>query len=127
MAQYKLTARPDIVLNMETGATIPEGVWLWNQYQDWLAAGNTPLPVDLPDRGLLASQVRVQRDSHLFATEWLVQRHRDEIDLGRPATLNQETFNQLMAYRQALRDVPLQTGFPERVDWPKVPSCHGMN
>jgi hypothetical protein len=46
---YKLTAQDNVVINTETGATIPEGNWLWDQYQEWLAAGNTPDPVDRPD------------------------------------------------------------------------------
>ncbi|MEJ8675359.1 phage tail assembly chaperone [Chromobacterium amazonense] len=68
-----------------------------------------------------AAQARTERDQRLTATEWLVQRHRDETDLGRPATLKREEFDQLMAYRQALRDIPMQSGFPDQVDWPILP------
>jgi hypothetical protein len=46
--KYKLTENG--VLDTETGAHIPnaEGNRHWQEYQEWLAAGNTPDPADPP-------------------------------------------------------------------------------
>jgi len=55
-----------------------------------------------------AAEVRAERDSRLAKTDW-----RACSDL----TLSTEWTN----YRQALRDVPAQDGFPHTVTWPDEP------
>jgi hypothetical protein len=46
MADYKLTANPDIVYRTKDGAHIPNdaGNRDWQEYQAWLAAGGEPDP-----------------------------------------------------------------------------------
>lgn len=41
---YQLTNDPAAVINLDTGAWIPEGNWMWGEYQAWLDDGNTPAP-----------------------------------------------------------------------------------
>lgn len=49
MALYALTGDPTIVLRTDTCALVPTtGNWMSDQYQDWLAAGNTPDPLPVP-------------------------------------------------------------------------------
>lgn len=55
-----------------------------------------------------AAQVREERDRKLAATDW-----RASSDL----TLSTEW----ATYRQALRDVPAQAGFPNTITWPTEP------
>ena len=55
-----------------------------------------------------AVEVRSERDSLLAATDW--QALSD-------ITMTAET----TTYRQALRDVPAQVGFPNTVNWPTSP------
>jgi len=55
-----------------------------------------------------ASYAREERDEKLKATDW-----RASSDL----TLSTEWAN----YRQALRDVPSQAGFPNTITWPTEP------
>lgn len=55
-----------------------------------------------------ATDIRRQRDSLLSATDW-----RASTDL----TLSTEW----ATYRQALRDVPSQAGFPNTIVWPSEP------
>jgi len=55
-----------------------------------------------------AAQVREERDEKLKASDW-----RASSDL----TLSTEW----ATYRQALRDVPSQTGFPNTITWPAEP------
>jgi hypothetical protein len=59
-----------------------------------------------------ASSIRSERDQKLFGSDWVVIRSIEtevpEIELWK-------------AYRQALRDVPQQAGFPWAVVWPARP------
>lgn len=68
----------------------------------------------------LSAQARADRDAKLSATTWLVERHREEQETGE-TTLTAQQYAELLAYRQALRDVPQQAGFPESIQWPATP------
>jgi len=59
-----------------------------------------------------SESARNQRDRLLTETDWVVVKH-NELD----APIPQEWLD----YRQALRDIPLQTGFPDNVEWPQEP------
>lgn len=54
-----------------------------------------------------AAEVRVERNTKLAATDWT-----HAVDTP------QATKNKYAPYRQALRDVPAQAGFPNTVVWP---------
>ncbi|HFF5960587.1 TPA: hypothetical protein ACGCF7_000419 [Stenotrophomonas maltophilia] len=45
---YALTADPDTIFCVETGCFIPRGHRLWDEYEQWVEAGNTALPMPLP-------------------------------------------------------------------------------
>ena len=58
----------------------------------------------------MAASVRMDRDARLTATDWTQAKDiSDEISL------------KWVDYRQALRDVTLQDGFPFNVTWPDLP------
>ena len=57
-----------------------------------------------------AAQAREERDEKLAASDW-----RASSDL----TLSTEWAN----YRQALRDIPSQAGFPNTITWPTEPGA----
>ena len=57
-----------------------------------------------------ASSIRDQRDALLTASDW-TQASDAPVDRSAWAT-----------YRQALRDVPDQAGFPDNVTWPQRPA-----
>ena len=61
---------------------------------------------------LRANEVRKKRDTLLAVTDWLVTR---ATETGEPVPA------EWAAYRQALRDVPQQDGFPENIIWPEEP------
>lgn len=61
----------------------------------------------------LASRVRMRRDSMISRTDFYVQSDYPSDPEGLEA---------VKAYRQALRDVPEQSGFPRNVQWPSLPS-----
>ncbi|MGE8357653.1 MAG: tail fiber assembly protein [Microvirgula sp.] len=66
-----------------------------------------------PDDNALASAARARRDALITATDYLLMPDYP-ISTGQLADVR--------AYRQALRDVPLQAGFPQTIDWPEPPT-----
>jgi len=58
-------------------------------------------------------KVRAERNGLLTSTDWIVIKH---VDLGQ--SIPQEWSD----YRQALRDITEQAGFPDNVDWPTEPT-----
>lgn len=57
-----------------------------------------------------AEEIRLRRDQLLAATDWT-----QTVDVP------QATKDKYAAYRQALRDVPQQPGFPDNIQWPVEP------
>lgn len=55
--------------------------------------------------------LRAQRDAAISDTDWVVLRHRDEIDSGRTPTLSHAEYVSLLAHRQELRDWPTKDGW----------------
>ena len=64
----------------------------------------------------LAAQVRAKRDSLLVVVDVVVSNPL------RWASLSSDKQNEWTVYRQALLDVPQQSGFPSSVTWPPVVS-----
>lgn len=69
-------------------------------------------PALLPTSEKLAEKERRWRDLVISTTEWIVTRHRDEVDMGQETQITPEQFSELLRYRQALRDWPAAEGFP---------------
>ena len=61
----------------------------------------------------IADQVRHKRDRLIAETDYL---------LCADYPVNEEDLKAVKAYRQALRDVPQQEGFPTVVEWPQLPA-----
>lgn len=61
----------------------------------------------------IAAQVRAKRDALLAETDFLMM---PDYPLG------EEDAAELKAYRQELRDVPTQGGFPTEITWPDFPA-----
>ena len=59
-----------------------------------------------------AKEAREKRDRLLTGSDWVTIR---AMDTGNPVPTEWQT------YRQALRDIPEQTGFPEEIEWPQEP------
>lgn len=82
-----------------------------------------PLVVDADaqkelERQAQSSEVRAQRDRLLADTDWIVtkaieQNAQDGLGVQIPVVW--------LDYRQALRDIPQQPGFPDNVTWPTAP------
>ena len=70
------------------------------------------VPVPEPTEQELASMVRSQRDAKLSATDYLVVPDY---------SISPEDLEAVKVYRQALRDIPEQSGFPKNFQWPVEP------
>lgn len=57
-----------------------------------------------------AAQIRAERNAKLAATDWT-----------QASDVPQSVKDSYAPYRQALRDVPTQSGFPNQVVWPESP------
>jgi len=57
-----------------------------------------------------ATKVREERNTKLAATDWT-----------QTTDVSQAVKDSYAPYRQALRDVPLQSGFPWTITWPDAP------
>lgn len=64
-------------------------------------------PIDLE---ALAEAIRAERDQKLLSTDWT-----------QAFDVPQATKDKWATYRQALRDIPQQEGFPATVVWPAQP------
>ena len=74
------------------------------------ASGEVALAISQPVADL-AAQVRAERDLRLMQTDWIYL----------PDVTPPKDIAAWQAYRQALRDVPQQVGFPGEVTWPVRP------
>jgi hypothetical protein len=54
----------------------------------------------------------------LYETDWMVIRHRDQIDAGIPTTLSDDQYQTLLSYRQQLRDITNTYDNLDDVIWP---------
>ena len=112
--QVRTLSTPVHVAGYETippNTTVPKGHRLWATYEAWLAQGNEPEPYETEQERLnrLSKEVRSQRDTLLKQTDYLVMPDYP----NKPTGIEQ--------YRQALRDITEQSGFPEDVVWPSNP------
>ena len=69
--------------------------------------------VTVEDIPMTDKEARAQRDKLLADTDWT-----QVLD----APIDSATREAYRAYRQALRDIPEQDGFPETITWPELPS-----
>lgn len=68
-----------------------------------------PQPTEEEKRAKKEAEVRAQRDSLIAKTDYL---------LAPDYPISAKDLEKVKAYRQALRDVPSQEGFPDNVVWP---------
>lgn len=116
---YQLTGNPDTVIRLDDGATVPRGHRFWVEYEEWLEAGGNPEPALVSDP---SEAERAWRDIEIERVKWLRERHRDEVDSGRPTTLTVKQSGELLDYVQALRDWPKAPSFPAQAARPPCPA-----
>lgn len=58
------------------------------------------------------------RDLKLLETDWLVLRHRDQLELNQTTSLTNEQYQKLLSYRSQLRDITKLYSSLDDVVWP---------
>lgn len=81
------------------------------------------IPPESPEE--IAERIRQERDSLLDSSAWILERYRSQKELGEPTENTEQEYQDVLRYRQALRDIPQQPGFPESVEFPKLPPALG--
>lgn len=121
MAEMRFRENITSVKDSETGGT----VYQYDEYTltmtdrdglEKIVKGNTAvwlIYAKQAETGRMATEARGQRDKLLSATDWT---QTDDAPL---ADADRESMRQ---YRQALRDITSQTGFPQTIVWPEKPS-----
>lgn len=74
-----------------------------------------------PSRTEQEAAGRAWRDDQLQASQWPVERHRDQVAAGVDATLTSDQYFELLSYRQSLRDWPDSEHFPSELHRPEAP------
>ncbi|WP_248765284.1 phage tail assembly chaperone [Pseudomonas protegens] len=77
---------------------------------------NKPLPISM------TVKERKWRDDELSSVMWLRERHRDQLEIEAPTSIDAEKFKELLLYMQALRDWPQSPDFPQIEHRPVAPS-----
>lgn len=108
------------ILRMWLRKFVAENPTLWREKQINDNSGNLiaitieeiPQPTEEEIAEQKAQSVRAQRDRLLSQTDYLV---------SGDYPLSDDDLAAVKVYRQALRDVPAQDGFPDSVVWPELP------
>ena len=110
--------------------TSPNTLSKYSELAQWCNSNNAMIvdrgdyyeavPVPEPTEEELARFVRGNRDAKLSETDYLVVPDYP---------ISDENLAEVKAYRQALRDITEQTGFPKDVIWPNLPKllCKGSD
>ncbi len=84
-------------------------------FDAFLALPPEPYVEPEPDLGALADEARDKRDALMRETDWMVLPDSPLSDADR---------EKVLTYRHALRDVPIQAGFPVDIVWPVLDIEH---
>lgn len=128
-------ARALQVSDFDPASAVPTGTFVpWLEDGRWVLLAETrPRSAEdvAQERAAGWNSVRESRNGALIATDALIRRHQEQVELvaaGLMAapTLTAEQWTELLAYRQALRDVPAENGAddgdPLAVAWPGKPA-----
>lgn len=78
---YKLTRDNNSIIRLTDGAHIPmaPGNRDYNEYQEWLAAGNTPEPAETEQEKATRIQMETNAEAraYLASTDWYVTRFQE--------------------------------------------------
>jgi hypothetical protein len=100
-----------VVLNDDTQ---PEILWVANNIDNIIQAAYE----DGYGKMLEGPTLRELRNIKIFESEWLILRHREEVELELTTTLSNEQYLKVLQYRQDLRDLPSRYSSLDDVVWP---------
>lgn len=105
-------------LNLAQSHYFPGGLYTMDgipryKWDGTQAVERTEEELDTDRLPIIAAQARAQRDKLLLETDWT-----QTLDVP----IDADTREAYRAYRQALRDIPEQEGFPRAIIWPELPA-----
>ena len=77
-------------------------------------------PVQEPTLEEKAEIERYKRNQLLNEVDTLLLKYTEQVELG-IININEKYRLDLLKYKQALRDIPEQAGFPENIEYPELP------
>lgn len=78
---YQLTNDPDFILRVDNDSKIPRGHRLWEEYEAWVAQGNTPAPASPPYALHSPEHYQAIRSAAWeWMTAWVKERRYDNIE-----------------------------------------------
>lgn len=110
------------MLRVEDNIQFPlvEGNSDYEAFRQWVAMGNEPADPQ-PSDAELDIRARSQRATLLEQTDARIAPLADAALLDALTDVQRTQLRALIAYRQALRDLPAQPGYPREVQWPEMP------
>lgn len=93
---------------------IPDESEIYKYLIELYRSGKLKIKEFVENVDLLKSDIRAQRNALLLETDYLVNNDYPISDSDKKL---------IREYRQALRDIPQQRGFPKNVVWPEKPKC----
>lgn len=66
-------------------------------------------------------EIRAERDRLLNNTQWIIDRHNEQVKYGLGRTLGDAEIQAFAQYRQDLRDIPQTSATIDNVVWPTNP------
>jgi hypothetical protein len=142
---YKLTGDENIVLRLDDMTFVPRGNQDWQDYQDWLEAGNVPEPQfneeELHEQQTIAStnqlnaltrQANAQVSAlggRITTLDWLIDGQDpddEDYEAPTPADVAERTalkarFTKWNSYANKLSKVKAAPGWPANPTWPVMP------
>jgi len=104
--------------SIESGSNLPEMVWIDDNLERISAYMLELLSQEPQPREITVADIR---NNMLQRTDWVLQRQQEEQLLNLTPTLTQEKFQEVLVYRQALRDITQTYTSLTTVVWPVNP------
>lgn len=118
--QVTFTLLGEVPYTLSPYDTAPHGIEI---YEAVLAGKYGPIADYIPpSREEMEARLRDWRDAEIASSQWLIERHRDQLEADSPTTLTKVRYLALQAYREQLRNWPAVEGFAASTGRPKTPA-----
>lgn len=117
---YYAVDRPGTPPVTYTGDHLEEFLWI-SENKEYLKTCCIEYLADRTKRNTYTPSLREQRMYKLYEVAWVLERHQEQKLLEIPTTLTDEKIREVLAYRQALRDITKTYDSIDTVIWPPNP------